>query len=525
MINKLSLRNIFIFCTTFVFLNGCTQNNQPPAWMVNFSEVSIIAVQPSSKNADEYGRYFYKPSLELDKTKNPKATEIPDFMNIKSNKAFKAFIVSLREMLKLRPELIESSSSIQEKAAKIFEVRGDFFPTVNVGMVQDEVLSSDYSNLSTSRQTTGGYLDAYVDIDTTLIDFGGRNAAFNAALLEKEIAYLNFDLTTNDQAFKYGKVYVEYASKIIEKYIYDDFEKDLLLLQNEANERFKGGVTTIFEVNAVEQSITRFNIRKALYTQELETKKSEYLSVFSSGELEPQLIDALDLLEIGKTRIIKPDTLYKNVSGFLEEKIFEKKYKIAQQEYYIAQSSVSPNLKSKLRYKAFDVDSYNNDYELVLTFTGSLGVYDAGRSGSVANAALKRAKIANARKRAVKINSSARLGTIESQINSTLARLSKINQATKKYQTDLQIIEEKSKTVSYSASEIISIKEKIFDQKLSFVDAYANLNRLSLEVFHLHSIYPLLIGLGINDQGDIEWRTIGFFYTYQIRRSFTCRLF
>ena len=77
----------------------------------------------------------------------------------------------------------------------------------------------------------------------------------------------------------------------------------------------------------------------------------------------------------------------------------------------------------------------------------------------------KRAKIAKARKRAVKINSSARLGTIESQINSTLARLSKINEATKKYQTDLKIIEEKSKTVSYSASEIISIKEKIFDQK------------------------------------------------------------
>ena len=94
MIKKVSLGNILIFCTTFVFLNGCTQNNQPPAWMVNFSEVSIMAVQPSSKNADEYGRYFYKPSLELDKTKNPKATEIPDFMNIKSNKAFKSFIVS-----------------------------------------------------------------------------------------------------------------------------------------------------------------------------------------------------------------------------------------------------------------------------------------------------------------------------------------------------------------------------------------------------------------------------------------------
>jgi len=502
--NNFFNKNIFIYLLTSLSLVGCTQNNQPPAWMENFSEIAIVAVQPSSKNAEEYGRYLYKPSLELDKTQNPEAKEISNFLNIKSHKAFKDFILSLRQMLKLRPELIEASSNIQEKAAKVFEVRGDFFPTVNMGVVQDNVISSDYSNLSTSRQTSGGYLDAYIDMDSTLIDFGGRNAAFNAALLEKEIAYMNFDLTINNEAFKYGKIYVEYASKIIEQYIYNAFEEDLFVLQKEVKERFQGGVTTIFEVNSIEQSITRFNIRKALYTQELETKKSEYLSVFSSGDLNPLMIDAIDLLEIGKSRILQPDTIYKNTSGFLEEKIFEKRYKIAQQDYYVAQSSVSPNLKSKLRYKAFDIDSFNNDYELVMTFTGSLGVYDAGRSGSVASAALKRANTARARKNAVNINSSARLGTIESQINSINARLGKINTATKKYQKDLEIIKEKSKAISYSASEIISIKEKIFDQKLSFVDAYSSLNRLSLEVFHLHSIFPLLIGLGLDKEGVIE---------------------
>ena len=502
--NNFFNKNIFIYLLTSLSLVGCTQNNQPPAWMENFSEIAIVAVQPSSKNAEEYGRYLYKPSLELDKTQNPEAKEISNFLNIKSHKAFKDFILSLRQMLKLRPELIEASSNIQEKAAKVFEVRGDFFPTVNMGVVQDNVISSDYSNLSTSRQTSGGYLDAYIDMDSTLIDFGGRNAAFNAALLEKEIAYMNFDLTINNEAFKYGKIYVEYASKIIEQFIYNAFEDDLLILQKEVKERFQGGVTTIFEVNSIEQSITRFNIRKALYTQELETKKSEYLSVFSSGDLNPLMIDAIDLLEVGKSRVLEPDTIYKNTSGFLEEKIFEKRYKIAQQEYYVAQSSVSPNLKSKLRYKAFDIDSFNNDYEIVMTFTGSLGVYDAGRSGSVASAALKRANTARARKNAVNINSSARLGTIESQINSINARLSKINTATKKYQKDLEIIKEKSKAISYSASEIISIKEKIFDQKISFVDAYSNLNRLSLEVFHLHSIFPLLIGLGLDKEGVIE---------------------
>ena len=34
---------------------------------------------------------FINHLLDLDKTKNPKPTTIPDFMNIKSNDAFKTF--------------------------------------------------------------------------------------------------------------------------------------------------------------------------------------------------------------------------------------------------------------------------------------------------------------------------------------------------------------------------------------------------------------------------------------------------
>ena len=37
------------------------------------------------------------------------------------------------------------------------------------------------------------------------------------------------------------------------------------------------------------------------------------------------MIDALDLLEIGKTKILKPDSLYQNKTGFLEEKILDNK--------------------------------------------------------------------------------------------------------------------------------------------------------------------------------------------------------
>ena len=74
--NNFFNKNIFIYLLTSLSLVGCTQNNQPPAWMENFSEIAIVAVQPSSKNAEEYGRYLYKPSLELDKTQNPEAKEI-----------------------------------------------------------------------------------------------------------------------------------------------------------------------------------------------------------------------------------------------------------------------------------------------------------------------------------------------------------------------------------------------------------------------------------------------------------------
>ena len=40
------------------------------------------------------------------------------------------------------------------------------------------------------------------------------------------------------------------------------------------------------------------------------------------------MIDALDLLEIGKTKILKPDSLYKNKTGFLEEKNLAKNIKL-----------------------------------------------------------------------------------------------------------------------------------------------------------------------------------------------------
>ena len=54
-------------------------------------------------------------------------------------------------------------------------------------------------------------MDAYVDLNYMISDFGGRNAKFYRAIKEKELAILQFQRTVNGQAEKFMAIYLEYA--------------------------------------------------------------------------------------------------------------------------------------------------------------------------------------------------------------------------------------------------------------------------------------------------------------------------
>lgn len=497
MINKVFLHLLFVF-----LCSACASPELRPAWMENSDEFSIAGYQPYNETLTPEEKFFYLPSTEADTTVIPKEApiEMPAFEG-EQTPSINQILYDVKNIIALRPELIEAITSIEEKSAAITENRSSFFPKIDGGLINDEVL---FENTNSSRKTTGGYVDAYVDLNYMISDFGGRNAKFYRAIKEKELAILQFQKTVNKQAEKFMAIYLEYALTKEKQVYLEEYESELLRFRNEAEERLSGGVATIFEGNAIEQAIMRLEIKKSVAKQELERVKSEFLSYFASDLNDDFKVEPADFLELINAALDKNiDKIFLRRSPFLEERIFELQADIANWDYKQAISSVSPSTNMRLRGKAFDVDRGEIDnYEFVLTLQGSLGIFDGGSSNSKAIAAYKRGQGARERERAIKVNNDARLNTLNGLIASLFQRLDEIQELINGYEGDLAVAEIKSENVRYSPNEIIGARERILEQQLARIDNRVSQSRLLTELMSIHGIYADILGLGASRQSD-----------------------
>ena len=151
--------------------------------MENSDEFSIAGYQPYNETLTPEEKFVYLPSTNADTTVVPKEApiEIPAFEG-EQTPSINQILYDVKNIIALRPELIEAITSIEKKSAAITENRSSFFPKIDGGLINDEVL---FGNTNSSRKTTGGYVDAYVDLNYMISDFGGRNAIFYRAIKEK----------------------------------------------------------------------------------------------------------------------------------------------------------------------------------------------------------------------------------------------------------------------------------------------------------------------------------------------------
>ena len=477
--------------------------------MENSDEFSIVGYQPYNKTLSPEEKFVYLPSTDADTTVVPKEAPIqmPAFEGEQAP-SINQILYDVKNIISLRPELIEAITSIEEKSAAITENRSSFFPKIDGGLINDEVL---FGNAKSSRKTTGGYVDAYVDLNYMISDFGGRNAKFYRAIKEKELAILQFQKTVNKQAEKFMAIYLEYALTKEKQAYLEEYQSELLRFRDEAEERLSGGVATIFEGNTIEQAIMRLEIKKSVAKQELERVKSEFLSYFASDlndDFKVEPTDFLDLINAALDENI--DKIFLRNSPFLEERIFEVQADIANWDYKQAISSVSPSTNLRLRSKAFDVDRGEIDnYEVVLTLQGSLGIFDGGSSNSKAIAAYKRGQGARERERAIKVNNDARLNTLNGLIGSLFQRLNEIQELITGYESDLSVAEIKSENVLYSPNEIIGARERILEQQLARIDNRVSLSRLLTELMSIHGLYADILGLGASQPSEANGSLAG----------------
>ena len=97
--------------------------------MENSDEFSIAGYQPYNETLTAEEKFFYLPSADADTTVTPKEApiEMPAFEG-EQTPSINQILYDVKNIIALRPELIEAITSIEEKSAAITENRSSFFP-------------------------------------------------------------------------------------------------------------------------------------------------------------------------------------------------------------------------------------------------------------------------------------------------------------------------------------------------------------------------------------------------------------
>ena len=166
---------------------------------------SIFGNQPYREIVSPQQDFVFIPDKYDSDQNRLKTTNRVPLDTSRLSKDTKNYLYNLEELLRLRPELIEASTKVDEQIANIVGARSQFSPTTNLGLVNDQVL---LSNSESREKTSGGYVDGFIDFDYKISDFGGRNANYRASLIEKELAENEFRQTINSLSKKIFQIFI-----------------------------------------------------------------------------------------------------------------------------------------------------------------------------------------------------------------------------------------------------------------------------------------------------------------------------
>ena len=85
---------------------------------------------------------------------------------------------------------------------------------------------------------------------------------YNSADLSINLARNNLDIVHNSELARLLKIYLDNAHQIRKLKLIDEYEKILLVLEKDIENRIKGGVGTILEKNQFDQTLTTLSLRK-----------------------------------------------------------------------------------------------------------------------------------------------------------------------------------------------------------------------------------------------------------------------
>ncbi len=446
-------------------------------------------IENNNKIVEQDSKKTKESKDEIDKsnfTKNENISKA-DIADTSFKKTALNFKNLMRETLSAQDAVFEAVKNIisEQKTRKVVE--GDYLPYV------DTEIEGEYHIFDNFREVPPlDEFDFNLESNWKVFDFGRKSMKYNSADLSINLARNNLNIVHNSELARLLKIYLDNAHQIRKLKLIDEYEKILLILQKDIENRIKGGVGTILEKNQFDQTLTTLSLRKMDANKLYQSAKTDY-QLYFTYRFNDKLLPEKDVFRKQMETIFKKVFEIKHLTpdekklkleirkAFLEKKIYES-------EYY-------PDITVGLKLKKYDIYDNDPDFEILGLMTSKMNLFDGFKRHYSAESKFEEISGLNAKLRLTTLQKEQRIMRYEIEYDNLINETKTENEKKLKIQKDFNIAKDMTDLKILTFGERIKFATDILTSELKILENYFQKYEILVDIMKLKGGFTKMFDL------------------------------
>ncbi len=383
----------------------------------------------------------------------------------------------MRETLSAQDAVFEAVKKIisEQKTKKVVE--GDYLPYV------DAEIEGEYHILDNFRKVPPlDEFDFNLESNWRVFDFGRKGMKYNSADLSINLARNNLDIVHNSELARLLKIYLDNAHQIRKLKLIEEYEKILLILEKDIENRIKGGVGTILEKNQFDQTLTTLSLRKMDANKLYQSAKTDY-QLYFTYRFNDELLPEIDVFRMQMETILKKVFDIKYLTP--DEKKLKLEIRKAYLERKIYESEYYPDITVGLKVKKFDLYDNDPDFEVLGIMTSKMNLFDGFKRHYSAESKFEEISGLNAKLRLTTLQKEQRIMRYEIEFDNLINETKTENEKKLKIQKDFNIAKDMTDLKILTFGERIKFATNILTAELKILENYFQKYEILVDIMKL----------------------------------------
>ncbi len=417
-----------------------------------------------------------------------------------SKSSFKKVALNFKELMR---ETVSAQDAVFEAEKKIISeqkskkvVEGDYIPHL------DAEVEGEYHIFDNFREVKPvDEFDLNVTSNWKIFDFGRKNMKYSSSDLSIDLSKNNLNITLNSELARLYKIFNDLTHQSRKLNLINEYEKIVLILKDDIENRIKGGVGTILEKNQFDQTLITLNLRKMDANKLYQSAKTDYQLYFTyrfDENLLPKIEDFLTEIEIAINKVFEIKHLSPQEKKLKLE--IEKAYldrKIYQSEYY-------PDVSIGLKFRKYDIYDNDPDYEILGLMTSKFNLFDGFKRQYSADSKFEEIGGLNAKLRLTTIQKEQRIMRYEIEYDNLIKETQTEEENKIKIQNDFNIAKDMADLKTLTFGERIKFATDILTSELKILENYFQRYEILIDIMKLKGGFTKMFNLNtIRFKGNI----------------------